>query len=346
MKRLLLFIGFPTAIAALVLVSYLSGGRYVVTENAYIRSGKAMVSAGSAGYVERVLVKENQTVEKGDLLFELDLQPFHILMEQAQARLETARDEIALLKSDYQAQNVRLNATEDDKIYILREYRRVKRLTNSRAISEEKIAEHERQVSIAKNAVLSAKANVEIARSQLGGRIEQNIDEYPRVREALSLISQIELDTSQASIRAGMSGVVAKIDLHPGEYVQKGQPIFSLIQNGDLWVEANLKETQLTSLVVGQSASFEIDAYPGKILAGTVSSIAPASGAEFAILPPQNATGNWVKVTQRVPVRLVIAQDQQLPQLRAGMSVAVTVDTEQERTLKGLLAQLLSLTES
>jgi len=342
MKRAFLFLSLPLIAGTVVLAVYLSGGRYVSTENAYVRTGIAMISAGSSGHVEKVFVREHQRVKAGELLFTLDMEPFDLAIDKASATFENTRNDIALLKSTYQRQLIRLAAAEEDKTYAQQELERVRKLKAS-TVSREKVAARRHELNVANNKILAAQADVASALAQLGGDPSQLVDNFPQVRHAQGELSQAELDRRRASVRAGMSGTIAKLELHPGEYVTKGQPVFSLVQDDVIWIEANLKETQLTKLRIGQSAALEIDAYPGQVLHSEVSSIAPASGAEFAILPPQNATGNWVKITQRVPVRLELTETQQVPHLRAGMSVEVTIDTGDKRSLKKLIAAALPL---
>lgn len=333
MKRNLLFASVPVVLLILILTIYLSGGRYITTENAYVRSGIAMVSTRISGQIDKVFVHENQQVEAGTILFILDLEPFDIAVELAKAALDDAREGIAVLQSKYERQKVQLAASNENRAYALRELQRVKALTNTYTVSKEKVSQRQHAFDAAVNNVATAKADVMNALVALGGDKALEVAAHPSVRRAQGSLSQAELNRRHATTTAGMPGIVAKIDLYPGEFVQAGQPAFSLVRTDDIWIEANLKETQLTNLRIGQSASFEVDAYPDRPFTGKVVSVAPASGAEFAILPPQNATGNWIKVTQRIPIRLQINPDQDLPTLRAGMSVEVTIDTEITRSI-------------
>jgi len=342
MKKVMLFLIVPMMICASALYFYLSGGRYISTENAYVRSGIAMVSAGRSGHIGKVMVHENQQIRSGDLLFVLDMAPFDLAIDQAVASLEENRQTVGILKSEYRRQNIRLSAATEELSYASRELTRVQKLTTSSAVSEEKVAAKKHALNIAQNGVLVVKAEIETSLAQLGGNPDQPTDNYPIVRNAFSKLSHAKLDKTRASVHAGISGTVAKLKMQPGEFVQKGQTVFSLVQTEDVWIEANLKETQMTYLKSGQIASFEIDAYPDDTFEGVVSSISPASGAEFAILPPQNATGNWVKITQRIPIRLAIKDPQSLPQLRAGMSLTVNIDTQYERSLDQLIASIFS----
>ncbi|MBV1934669.1 MAG: HlyD family secretion protein [Parvibaculaceae bacterium] len=336
MNRKLIFASVPLILLLLVATIYLSGGRYISTENAYVRSGIAMVSARTSGQVETVFVRENQHVDAGAPLFVLDLEPFDIAVERAKATLDDAREGIAILQSKYERQKVQLTAADENRVYTLRELKRVKGLTNAYNVSKERVSQRQHAFDAAVNNVATARADVMNALVALGGDEKLAVDDHPSVRSAQGALSQAELNRRHATTTAGMPGIVAKIDLHPGEFVQAGQPAFSIVRTDDIWIEANLKETQLTNLRIGQSASFEVDAYPDTPFTGTVTSVAPASGAEFAILPPQNATGNWIKITQRIPIRLQINPDQDLPTLRAGMSVEVTIDTERTRSISDI----------
>jgi membrane fusion protein, multidrug efflux system len=167
------------------------------------------------------------------------------------------------------------------------------------------------------------------------------VERMPRYAEARAAYDAAMLDVNRASIRAPYAGVVSNIKLQVGEYVAKGAPMFSLIESGVLWIEANYKETQLTHMVIGQPAKVVADAYPDHEWSATVETIGSATGAEFAVLPPQNATGNWVKVVQRIPVRIKVEESESKPQLRAGMTATVTVDTGRPRGLPRPLKKLV-----
>ena len=340
MKRIVLLFSVPAIIICTALYLYLTGGRYIITENAYIRSGIAMVSAGASGQVMRVLVLENQRVERGQLLFELDFEPFDIAVTKAAAALDDTRNQVVLQQTNYHRQTVRLAAAREDHDYALQELNRVIELAEGQTVSQEKLAARRHTLNVANHTIGAAEAEVATALAQLEGSPDQAVDDYPTVIQAKGELSRAKYERRHASVHAGISGTLAKVDLHPGEFVDKGQPLFSLVSDNEIWIEANLKETQLTKLEVGQPASFVIDAYPDVTMTTEVMSIAPASGAEFAILPPQNATGNWVKITQRVPVRLRVEPTAKLPKLRGGMSVEVRIDTGTSRSLQSLLDQL------
>jgi len=178
--------------------------------------------------------------------------------------------------------------------------------------------------------------------ASLGGDPQFPVERHPRYQEAKAAYDAAALDLSRSQVRASTPGVVSNMKLQTGEYVEARKPVFSLIHSGPVWIEANFKETQLTYMTVGQPATVVADAYPDVQWKAVVDTIAPATGAEFAVLPPQNATGNWVKVVQRLPVRVRVEQPSDLPQLRAGMTVTVSVDTGRSRGLPKSVQRLIN----
>jgi len=325
---------------ALILIGglYLSGGRYVSTENAYVRAGMVMVSANVSGEVAAVMVDENDVVHEGDVLFRLDMEPFDLAVDSAQAALVDARNEIEILRASLERQRRAFAAAAEVEDYETKELARMAKLIKTNAISQARLEAQEHALKVARNQRATADADIKKVMAQLGGGEDQDIDSYPRVQRATAALKQAKLGCHYATVRARVDGIVARIDLHPGEYVRAGNAIFSIVETSNVWIEVNLKETQLTNVREGQRAEIVADAYPGQRITAVVSGVSPASGSEYAILPPQNATGNWVKVVRRIPVRLEIEADQDLPPLRSGMSVAAKIDTEETRTIGGLLA--------
>jgi membrane fusion protein (multidrug efflux system) len=338
MKALLLYVIVPLSVVVGVVAVYLSGGRYVSTDNAYVRSGMVMVSANVSGEVHRVLVRENQPVQLGDVLFALDPRPFDLAVEGASAELDDARNRVHVLRASLDRQRTELARAQELESYEDQELQRLRTLSQRDAVSQVKLNAQMHLLEIARNGVAAAQSDIAQALAELAGEPTQATDEFPLVRKALVVLNEAELNRTYATVRSRVSGVVARIDLHPGEYVRAGSSVFSIVESGNVWIEANLKETQLTHIVKGQKATLTLDAYPDHPMVAVVSGLSPASGSEYAVLPPQNATGNWVKVTQRVPVRLKIEQSGQMPQLRAGMTATVEIDTRMERTLLSLVS--------
>jgi len=321
----------PLVIFAFGAYLYLIGGRYVSTDNAYVKADKIAVSADVSGRVVEVAVSANQNLEAGDLLFRIDREPFQLALNGAEARLASARQEIAVLRAQYDEKLAQLKLAEGDVAYYLRQYDRKQKLNTKGFASETNLDTASKDLRNASDQVNTIKQSLAQVVAKLGGDPTQLTENLPIVREALSARDKAVLDLRRTEVRAPVAGIVTNFDLQTGEYIKAGEVVFSLVGMRDIWISANFKETELTHLKVGQTATIRVDAYPDEIREAVVTSISQATGAEFALLPPQNATGNWVKVVQRLPVRLKLKQPIAESLLRAGMSVVVTVDTGQKR---------------
>lgn len=337
-RRILIISVLPLLVIALFLSLFLTGGRYIKSENAYVKSGLVMVSANVSGEVSSVAVSENQHVARGDLLFSLDPAPFDLEVIGAQAALADARNAATTQLATLKRVKTELKSAQELEAYERKEVQRLEGLIKSNAVSKAKMAAQRHAREVALNTIATVRADIEKVRAELGGNPDQSIDFLPQVQRALVALEQAKLERRYADIKSGVSGIVARIDLHPGEYVKTGAAVFSIVENSKIWIEANLKETQLTHIVTGQTATITIDAWPDRELAATVVGISPATGSEYAILPPQNATGNWVKVNQRVPVRLEILPGEDVPDLRIGMTATVTIDSLHQREFSDLFA--------
>ncbi len=309
---------------------YFTSARYVSTENAYVKSEKIAVSADISGRMVTVAVGENQRVQMGQLLFQLDPEPFRIVRERARAQLAKVRQDVDELRALYRQKRAERRLMEKDASYYQREFDRQQGLKRKGLISAAKFDETRRNLQVARERSVGIQHDLAGILARLGGSDEVNVALHPQVREAQAALEQAALELRYTTVRAPTAGVVTNFDLQVGEFFKAGAPAFSLVGTGQRWFQANFKETELTHLRKGQSASISIDAYPDVDFKARVMSIGPATGAEFALLPPQNASGNWVKVVQRLPVRLELDEGQQTPPLRAGMSVQVRVDTGNE----------------
>ncbi len=309
---------------------YFTSARYVGTENAYVKSEKIAVSADVSGRVVVVAVGENQQVQIGQLLFQLDPEPFRIIRERARARLAKVRQDVDELRALYRQKRAEGRLTGKDAAYYQREFDRQQGLKSKGLISAAKFDETRRNLQLARERSVVIQHDLSGILARLGGSDEADAALHPQVREAQAALEQAALDLRYTAVRAPAAGVVSNFDLQVGEFFEAGSPAFSLVGTEQRWFQANFKETELTHLREGQPATIELDAYPDGVFKARVVSISPATGAEFALLPPQNASGNWVKVVQRLPVRLELDEGQQTPPLRAGMSVQVRVDTGNE----------------
>ncbi|MEM7056969.1 MAG: HlyD family secretion protein [Pseudomonadota bacterium] len=334
-----LLIGGPVVIAIAGLYFYVESGRYVKTENAYVKADLIIITAEVPGRVTEVAVKDNQIVKPGDVLFELESERFEIELTRRAAELEAAYQRVAALKARHRTKLAELAAAQSDAEFLRDELNRSERLRSGGTISEFRLLDVRRQTSQAETQIDVILQEIAEGLSELGGDPEMPADQHHDVLRAKAELSRAKVDLASTEVRAPQAAVTANLNLQVGEYVETGDPVLSLVGTDDVWVEANLKETDLTHLSVGQVATLEVDAYPGVVWDGVVSSVSPATGAEYALLPPQNASGNWVKVVQRIPVLLQIVPQDGAPPLRAGMSVAVSIDTKHERQLPDVLSK-------
>ena len=335
--RTMLLVVVPVVAVLVGVYIYAESGRYVTTENAYIKSNVVAISSDVSGRVEWVGVEDNSLVRKGQILFRLDQQPFKIALERSEAELDLVRTQVEQLRADYHEAVAQVAAEVERVKFLTRQFARQETLKERKLASEQAYDVAAHDLSLAKRKVRVLRQRVQGVRQSLGGNPDIRAEEHPRYLRARTERDQASIDLADTSIEAPVDGVVSNMKLQAGEYVEEGHAVFSLIESGKVWVEANLKETQLTHVLEGQSASIAVDAYPGVEWPATVDAIAPATGAEFSVLPPQNATGNWVKVVQRIPVLLDVEQPPKGHPLRAGMTVTVAIDTERERAMPASL---------
>ena len=341
LKRTVFLIVIPLLAICVGLYLYAAGGRYVSTDNAYVKANVIIISPEVSGRVTSVLVVDNQAVEANDVLLQIDSSPLEITLNRARAQMAVIRTELESLRADYGETVVQEQLAKDKVRYLDRRYKRQRKLLKQGLSSEEKHDEAKHDLQVARREVQIIEQRVQRVLAQLAGNERLPVDQHPRYLTAQTTYDQAAVDLKATTIRAPASGIVSNMKLQVGEYAQAGKPVFSLIQNQPIWVEANLKETQLTHIQPGQQATIVVDAYPDKIWESVISSIAPATGAEFSILPPQNASGNWVKVVQRIPINLVITDQAGGPQLRAGMTVSVRIDTRRKRELSGQMRDVV-----
>jgi len=331
--RIILLVLVPLAVIAGGIFSYAMGGRVVSTENAYVRNDVLAISPEIAGRVLRVHVDDNQFVAKGDLLFEIDPAPFLIELEAIEAQMELVCQEVESLRAHYRGIEVDIDTAMERIRYLTGEFQRHQKLAKSGHGSQSGLDTSKHELETAKRHADAMHQRKLKVIAELGGAIDKPIEQHPRFLQAVAAQHKAELNLSRTSVYAPISGYVGNITLESGEQVESGDKVFPLVASSDPWVEANLKEVHLTHVLVGQSAEVHFDSYPSQVFEATVESISPATGAQFSLLPAQNATGNWVKVVQWVPVKLLLAPTPDLPMLRAGLTATVKIDTGYERPL-------------
>jgi membrane fusion protein (multidrug efflux system) len=338
-RRFLLLVVLPLVAAIAGITFYLNGGRYVTTDDAYVGAQKVLITPDISGKIEKVVVKEGQQVREGDVLFEIDPVPFRLAVAQAKATLAQAK------------------VTYDNLVADLRIYSQMSELAQQGV--DLKRRDVDRKSALVKNnfgsqldldnsatGLVTASAQMELLRqkiatatAQLLGNPALPVEEFPPYAQARAALDQAERNLDHTVMRAPMPGVATQVDqIQLGRFVMAGGPVFSIIDVSNPWVDANPKESDFTYVAVGQSVTLDVDAFPNHLFKGTVGSLSPGTGAQFAILPPQNATGNFVKVVQRVPVRIYFDKDDKfVRKLKAGMSVYATIDTNHRRSLASLL---------
>jgi len=343
MLRGILLVVVPLVAVAIGLHYYVLGGRYEVTENAYVKAHIVAVSAEVAGRVVEVAVRDNQAVAAGALLFRVDPVPFELEVARAEAQMAVVRTELETLRAGHRVALAEAAEAEANIGFLTRQLERQQMLKARGMGREESYDEARHNLDAAQRKLDSSRQRARSVVASLGGDANLPPERHPRFLQAKAARDTAQVDLARTRVVAPAAGVVSNMKLQAGEHVARGVPVFSLIESGHVWVEANYKETQLTYVREGQRVTVSADAYPGSLWQARVSAIAPATGAEFAVLPPQNATGNWVKVVQRIPVVIQLDPDADAPPLRAGMTVSVSVDTGRERTVSGSLRELLGL---
>ena len=316
---------------------YLTSGRFVSTDNAYVQADHATIAPQIGGRVVEVLVHDNQPVRTGDVLFRIDPEPLQIAMTRMQAQMESVRSLLDAGRAGYRSAQADLASAEEALRVNERQYERMKEMRTKGLVAQKDVDDAANNYANAKGKRDSDAAALTKAQGILGGLPNTKNEDLAGYKLAQAQYEQAKLDLDHATVRAPIDGVVGKVTLQPGDFLATGQAAMPLVATHTLWVDANFKETDLTHVSVGQPATIEVDTYPGKKWNAHVASISPASGAEFSLLPAQNATGNWVKIVQRIPVRLAIDDAANGPTLRAGMSAIVEIDTGKQNSLLGRL---------
>ncbi|HEU4805379.1 MAG TPA: HlyD family secretion protein [Nitrobacter sp.] len=338
-RRPLLLVVLPLIALIAGLTFYLSGGRYVTTDDAYVGAQKVLITPEVSGKIDSVTVKEGQHVNKGDLLFEIDPVPFRLAVQQAEAKLNDAAIEYNTLKSNL-ANYAQSSALAQQSIAVKqrdvdRKTTLVKSNFGSRLDLDNSISALVQAQGI--NQVLQQQ--ISNARDKLLGDPDLPLEKFPTYAQAKAALAEARRDLANTELRAPIDGIATQVDnIQLGRFVAAGTPVFSIVDLDHPWVDANPKESDFTYVVVGQPVDLFIDSFPDHVFKGTVGSLSPGTGATFAILPPQNATGNFVKIVQRIPVRIYFDKnDPAVAKLKSGMSVYVSIDTNHRRTLAGLL---------
>jgi membrane fusion protein (multidrug efflux system) len=329
--RMPLMVAGPAVVILAALWWYVTSGRYVETDDAYIQAARTMISADIAGRVMTIEVQENQRVTKGQVLYRLDPASYQAAVNDAKAQLGIARLQVEALKATYQQKIAENKSAQETLDYSQREYDRQKKLLGSGVASQAQFDQASNTLEVARQRVASTAQDIASVLAQLGGNPDVPVNDHPMVQRTQAVLDERQIDLNDTVIRAPENGTVTKVEqLQLGDYIVAATPVFSLMSDR-LWVEANFKETELTHMRPGQDATVEVDTYPDIEFHAKVSSLSPGTGLTFSLLPPENATGNWVKVVQRLPVRLALDNSETDTPLHAGLSVTVEIDTHYRR---------------
>jgi membrane fusion protein (multidrug efflux system) len=330
--RMILLVALPALAVLVGAAFYITGGRYISTDNAYVGAQKVLITPDVSGKITHIAVIEGQHVKPGDELFTLDPEPYRLALAQAQAKLEAARTDYEKLKTTLGSLNTLVGLAAKNVELKKAEVERKRKLLGSHAASQA-------DVDTAATGYVTAQLQAQFAKQQLATTLSQLLGDpnlplaqFPAYAQAKAALDDAKRNLRLTVVRAPMAGTATQVDnIQLGRFIAAGTPVLSVIDDAAPWVEANPKETDITYLRVGQKATLDVDSFPNHTFKGTVIAVSPGTGAQFSILPPQNATGNWVKVVQRVPVRIAFDKDEDTHLLRAGMSVNVEIDTGHSR---------------
>jgi membrane fusion protein (multidrug efflux system) len=338
-RRVLLLVVLPLAAAIGGVVFYLNGGRYVGTDDAYVGAQKVLVTPDISGKINKIVVKEGQHVNAGDELFEIDPEPFQFALDQAKAQVAQAKTTYDNLVANIKIYGQMLDLAQQGVELKQKDVDRKQQLVNQKVGSQLDLDNSATSLVTAGAQAQFVRQNLSNAKAQLLGDPDLPMEKFPPYAQAKAQLDMAQRNLDHTVLRAPMPGIATQVDqIQLGRFVPAGTPVFSIIDVDNPWVDANPKESDFTYVAVGQPVTLDVDAFPNHVFKGYVGSLSPGTGAQFAILPPQNATGNFVKVVQRVPVRIYFDKDDAfVKKLKAGMSVYATIDTNHRRTLAGLL---------
>ena len=331
--RPLLLVGVPLVAVVVGVFFWLGGGRYIATENAYVKADIVQIAPEVAGRVVDVRVRDHDRVAAGETLLAIDPEPFRLALDKAEAELDAARTQVETLRATWREAMSELAEAESRSAHFARQAARQSELATRGVVSSSRKEEAENDAVGAEDRVNVVRRRLQRVLTALNGDPTMETDQHPLVREKKAARDRVALDHARTIVRTPVAGTTVNVKVQPGEQVKAATPLFVVVAANRPWIEANFKETQLTNVKVGQRATVVLDIYPDVTWEAVVESLSPATGAEFAVLPPQNASGNWVKVVQRLPVKLRLLPRAGEPPLRAGMTASVQIDTERQRSV-------------
>jgi membrane fusion protein (multidrug efflux system) len=319
----------------------------MTTDNAYVQANMVGVANDVAGIVSSIAVKENQQVAVGDVLFTLDKKPFQLALERANAQLGSTRNDLLSLQASYRNLQAQIAQAQADIAYYDVTFQRQQQLAKNNFTPQSTFDSARRDLQVAQQKLASLQQQLAGTAASLNGAPDSAVEDYPKYREILAARDEAARQLDHTTVRAPIAGIATKVpSLQPGQYLAASTSAIAIVATDRLWVQAQPKETELTWVKPGQKAIVEVDTYPGVQWTGTVDSVSPASSSSFSLLPAENTSGNWVKVVQRIPMRVRLDPAPDKPQLRMGMSVEVSVDTGHPRGVPEALKHLFGSSQA
>jgi membrane fusion protein (multidrug efflux system) len=335
---LILMVVIPVAAIVLGGMWWLNSGRYISTDNAYVGANKSLITPQISGPIVAVHVREGEHVEAGAPLFDLDPAPYQSALTLAQGRIAAAKVEFVNLQATYTSNELQIAMAQKGVELRTNDYNRKLSLVNTSAGTRSDLDTSEAALVQAQEILEFVRSFQATTSNKLGDGTAPSLDTFPDYIQAKAGLDDAERNLRNTHIVAPIAGVATQVDqIELGRVAPAGQAVFAIVADRGLWVDANPKESDLTYVHAGLPASVTIDTFPGVEWKGSVCSIAPGTGSQFSILPAQNASGNWVKVVQRIPLRFCFGADEKTVGLRAGMSATVSVDTGRTRSVSDLV---------
>src|ERR1700731_652275 len=343
-RRWVRWVSFALLPLALIAGAYwfVTGGQVMSTDDAYVEADKVGISTDVSGIVTEIGVSNNQEVAEGQVLFRMDDLPFRLALERAEAQVGIVRNDLNALKANYGDMQAQIKQAQYDIAYYDREFYRQQELAAKNIASQQTFDTARRNLQNAQQKLASLNQQLAAIAANLNGDPSISVEQHPRYRDAVAQRNEAARQLDHTVVKAPFAGIVTNVPaIALGKYLQASMTAFYLVATDYVWVDSNPKETQLTHVHPGQSVTVTVDTYPDLEWHGTVESISPAAAQEFSLLPAQNTSGNWVKVVQRIPMRVRLdTSDKNRPTLRAGMSVEADVDTGHPRGVPQFLAAL------
>ncbi len=320
---------------------YVTGGAVMSTDNAYVQADMVGLSTDVSGIVTEVLVHDNQKVAKGDVLFKLDDLQFRLALNRAEAQIGNTRNDLLALQTSYRNMQTQVEQAKTDVDFNTVNFKRQQQLLSNNFTPQATFDTSRNTLQGSQQKLASLNAQLAGIAANLNGNPDAPIEDHPRYKDALAARDEAARQLAHTIVRAPFAGIVTNVpSLQPGQYLAAAATAFNIVSTDHVWVQASPKETELTYVKPKQKVTIDVDTYPGEQWSGTVDSISPASASSFSLLPAENTSGNWVKVVQRIPMRILVNNAPGKPPLRVGMSVEVNVDTGHARGFPGFITDL------